>query len=240
MMSPRARPLLLAGSTFLLAQCAQRAAELRPEPPPLGVSDRIEASLAAYERGDRDATYHHLASVWRECGAVVLAREALAIAIAAELDPTNPWPAFDRAADFAAVFRGQAIDSNWTAAMAVAFRGWSETLGYRSSDGPGEDRGQHAGGAGPPPPALAASPAPMLHAAVLERAPPTGDGCTVPIGYISPARRITSRSPAPGVVARIVELESARLRLLRDRADLRARVREQERELERLRVLLKP
>lgn len=80
----------------------------------------------------------------------------------------------------------------------------------------------------------------MLHAAVLERAPPTGDGCTVPIGYISPARRITSRSPAPGVVARIVELESARLRLLRDRADLRARVRELERELERLRVLLKP
>lgn len=239
-MSPRARSLLLAGSTFVLAQCAQSAPELRPERSPLGVSDRIEASLAAYERGDRDATYHHLAAVWRQCGAVVLAREALVIAIATELDPTNPWPAFDRAADFAAVFRGQAIDSNWTASMAVALRAWSETFGYRSSDGPGGNRGQHAGGVGPPPPAPAASPAPMLHTAVLEPAPHTGDGCTVPIGYISPARRVTSRSPSPGVVARIVELESARLRLLRDRADLRALVREQERELERLRVLLKP
>lgn len=236
---PRAGPLLLAGSTLLLAQCARSSPQVRPEAS-LGPADRIEASLAAYERGDRDATYHHLAALWRECGPVPLARQALVIAIAAELDPTNAWPGFDRAADLAAVFRGLAIDSNWTASMAATFRGWSETFGYRSTDPPNEKGGQHAGGASRSPEAPAASPAPALHAAVLEHASPAGDGCAAPIGYTSPTRRTTSRSPSPGVVARIVEFESARLQLLRDRAELRAQVREQERELERLRVLLKP
>lgn len=236
----RAARYLFGVCLVLLTQCARPPEpDQPPEPAPVEVEvplakavraplGPIEASVEAYERGDRDAIFHHLGVLWRACGRTAATREALLVAISAELDPANSWPQFDRAAYFSAVFLGARGDRAWLGAMAEALETWARALGSQPS------------GAPDPP----ASPAGALQMAVRrESAPRQSDECALAANakeLEGPLKKVTTRTPSPSLVAQIVQLEHARLQVLGDHSRLRARADSLSREIERLRKLLDP
>ena len=130
-----------------VAGCAVNAAEPRqtapaPEsravvagPLPGGplprAADELAAGLSEIEAGNPDAAYGHLTAVLEQCGASALGQRALLALAAAELDPTNPDPRRNLAAEAAAQVAARQDADTWPGQLARTLYGVALRVGAR-------------------------------------------------------------------------------------------------------------
>jgi hypothetical protein len=189
-----------------------------PPPPEAEAPGKLELAVAALDGRNYDAAHARLLEVVDLCGSAPLGQQALLLMAVAELDPRNPDPRRDLAAESTALLWEETYARGWAHTLAESLYMIALRLG--------------AGNAGPT----------DAEAAELEwrvRAAPAGDSSadslsTSYCGPVWPTRLTPPTTSAPEDLLPSLNGSSYPAQV----AELRRRVRELEEELERIRRIV--